>query len=307
MYNRRENEMSSNKTKKKKNRKLYDAIRIIVLLIAFSILLYPTVSNYLYQKNQSKVISMYDENAIKLSNKENELMLAKAREFNSEMLSNIGLLDPFGPEKKEINERYESLLNVNGSGMMGYIRIPAIKVELPIYHETSESVLQVGVGHFEGTSLPVGGESTHSVLTGHRGLPSKLLFTDMDKLKIGDVFYIKILGETFAYEIDQILTVLPDETDALSIEYGKDYITLVTCTPYAVNTHRLLVRGHRVAYEEAVHTAEDVSVEAKLPFQVKMLIGACIFIVLFFIGSCIYEMTKKKKKIKENKREEDVK
>lgn len=180
--------------------------------------------------------------------------------------------------------------------MMGYIRIPAIEVELPIYHGTSESVLQVGVGHFEGTSLPVGGESTHAVLTGHRGLPSKLLFTDMDKLKKGDVFYIKILGETFAYEIDQILTVLPEDTKALSIDSGKDYVTLVTCTPYAVNTHRLLVRGHRIPYEEAIQTAADITVEAKLPFQVKVLIGASILLVVIFIVSCIYASVQKKKK-----------
>ena len=285
--------------KKKKNRKLQDAIRILVLLIAFSVLLYPTVSNYLYQKNQSRVISSYDEEAVKHSGEENERILAAARAYNQEMLSNIELLDPFGPGKKEVNEYYQSILNVNGSGMMGYIRIPIIKVELPIYHGTSESVLQVGVGHFEGTSLPVGGESTHSVLTGHRGLPSKLLFTDMDKLKEGDVFYIKILGETFAYEIDQILTVLPEETDALTIEAGKDYVTLVTCTPYAVNTHRLLVRGHRIPYEEAVQVTADVTVEAELPFQVKVLIGASVLLVIIFAVSCIYAAGKKRKKAAE--------
>ncbi len=288
-----------NGKKKKKNRRFYDAIRILVLLVAFSVLLYPTVSNYLYQKNQSRVISVYDEEAVKRSGEENERMLAEAKAYNQELLSNVELLDPFGPGKKEINEYYQSILNVNGSGMMGYIRIPKIKVELPIYHGTSESVLQVGVGHFEGTSLPVGGESTHSVLTGHRGLPSKLLFTDMDKLQAGDVFYIKILGETFAYEIDQILTVLPEETDALNIELGKDYVTLVTCTPYAVNTHRLLVRGHRVPYEEAVQTTADVTVEAELPFQVKMLIGASILLVGIFAASCIWAAAKKCKKKKE--------
>lgn len=288
-----------NGKKKKKNRRFYDAIRILVLLVAFSVLLYPTVSNYLYQKNQSRVISVYDEEAVKRSGEENERMLAEAKAYNQELLSNVELLDPFGPGKKEINEYYQSILNVNGSGMMGYIRIPKIKVELPIYHGTSESVLQVGVGHFEGTSLPVGGENTHSVLTGHRGLPSKLLFTDMDKLQAGDVFYIKILGETFAYEIDQILTVLPEETDALNVELGKDYVTLVTCTPYAVNTHRLLVRGHRVPYEEAVQTTADVTVEAELPFQVKMLIGASILLVGIFAASCIWAAAKKCKKKKE--------
>ena len=179
--------------------------------------------------------------------------------------------------------------------MMGYIRIPKIDVELPIYHGTEERVLQSGVGHFEGTSLPVGGESTHSVLTGHRGLPSKILFTDLDKLVEGDVFYIKILGETFAYQVDQILTVLPEDTKALSIEPGKDYVTLVTCTPYAVNTHRLLVRGVRIPYEEAVKQAADERITPELPFQVKMLILAVVILILIFIIYLIWKKVRKRK------------
>lgn len=156
---------------------------MIGLIIAFSVLLYPTVSNYLYEKNGSKVISAYDENAVRLSESDKREMLEAARQYNEELLGNIELLDPFSSIKKEVDERYQSLLNVNGSGMIGYIRIPKINAELPIYHGTEEKVLQSGVGHFEGTSLPIGGESTHAVLTGHRGLPSKLLFTDLDNLE----------------------------------------------------------------------------------------------------------------------------
>ena len=221
-----------------------------MLLVAFSVLLYPTFSSYLNEKNGSKVVSYYDEESVKLSKAEKEQMLEDARAYNKEMLGNIDLIDPFSQEDVEIDARYEGLLNVDGSGMMGYIRIPKINVELPIYHGTSETVLQAGVGHFWGTSLPVGGESTHTVLTGHRGLPTKTLFTNMDKLEVGDIFYIKVLDETLAYQIDQILTVLPQETDSLSIEPGKDYATLVTCTPYGVNSHRLLVKAKRVEYED---------------------------------------------------------
>lgn len=170
-YNSRENEIKMRRKKtEKKQFYIGDIFRVIGLIIAFSVLLYPTVSNYLYEKNGSKVISAYDENAVRLSESDKREMLEAARQYNEELLGNIELLDPFSSIKKEVDERYQSLLNVNGSGMIGYIRIPKINAELPIYHGTEEKVLQSGVGHFEGTSLPIGGESTHAVLTGHRGL-----------------------------------------------------------------------------------------------------------------------------------------
>lgn len=284
------------KRQQKNNRIIFDIIRIVVLLIAFSVLLYPAVSNYLYEKNSGKVISVYDEKAVQMNREEREQMIAEARAYNEEMLGNVELLDPFSTGKREVNERYERILDMNGSGMMGHVRIPSIHVDLPIYHGTSEEVLQVGVGHFEGTSFPVGGESTHTVLTGHRGLPSKKLFTDMDELKEGDVFYIKVAGETLAYEIDQILTVLPEDTEALSIVPGKDYATLVTCTPYAVNTHRLLVRGHRIPYEEAVEKEPDKVERRKIPFEIKVLIAAILMILAVFIGVRVYEGKQKKKR-----------
>ena len=287
------------KNVQKKKFYIGDIFRIIVLLIAFSVLLYPTVSNYLYEKNGARVISSYDENAVRLSQSEKQAMLEAARQYNRELLGNIELLDPFSPLKKEVDARYQSLLNTNEAGMMGYIRIPKIDVELPIYHGTEERILQSGVGHFEGTSLPVGGESSHTVLTGHRGLPSKLLFTDLDQMKEGDIFYLKILGETFAYKIDQILTVLPENTKALTIEPGKDYATLVTCTPYAVNTHRLSVRGSRIPYEEAVRQVPDEKITPTLPFQVKVLLAAIGVLVLIFI---VYQLWKKTRKRKEMRR-----
>ena len=284
------------KSKEKKKFTIKDIIRLIVLLVAFSVLLYPTFSSYLNEKNSSKVVSNYDAESVKLSNAEKEQMLADARAYNQEMLGNIDLIDPFSQTNTEIDERYQSLLNVDGSGMMGYIRIPKIKVELPIYHGTSETVLQAGVGHFWGTSLPVGGESTHTVLTGHRGLPTKTLFTNMDKLEVGDIFYIKVLGETLAYQIDQILTVLPEETDALSIEPGQDYATLVTCTPYAINTHRLLVRGKRIPYEEAIKEVPDQNIKPELSFTAKVLIITIAVILIGLIAMIIYSKRNSKKK-----------
>ena len=283
---------------KKRKMTIKDIIRLLVLIVAFAVLLYPTVSSYVNEKNGSKVVSNYDAESVRLSNAEKEKMLEEARAYNKEMLSNIDLIDPFSQGEKSLDARYESLLNIDGSGMMGYIRIPKIKVEIPIYHGTSESVLQAGVGHFWGTSLPVGGESTHTVLTGHRGLPTKTLFTNMDKLVKGDVFYIKVLDETLAYKVDQILTVLPEETEALSIVPGQDYATLVTCTPYAINTHRLLVRGHRIPYEEAVKIEKNTSTGIELSFTTKVLIVTLGIIFIGLIIAMLYSLYDKRRRKK---------
>lgn len=283
---------------KKRKMTIKDIIRLLVLFVAFAVLLYPTVSSYVNEKNGSKVVSNYDAESVRLSNAEKEKMLEDARAYNKEMLSNIDLIDPFSQGETIVDERYESLLNIDGSGMMGYIRIPKIKVEIPIYHGTSESVLQAGVGHFWGTSLPVGGESTHTVLTGHRGLPTKTLFTNMDKLVKGDVFYIKVLDETLAYKVDQILTVLPEETEALSIVPGQDYATLVTCTPYAINTHRLLVRGHRIPYEEAVKIEKNTSTGIELSFTTKVLIVTLGIIFIGLVIAMLYSLYDKRRRKK---------
>ena len=281
--------------RKKRKRLLFDIIRILVLLIAFSVLLYPTISNYLYEKNSSRAVDNYDDTSEKLDEARRQAILQEAREYNARLVGGTGIAGDTFHTKEETTSEYDQLLRMDVSGMMGYIIIPKIEVELPIYHTTSEAVLQSGIGHFPSSSLPVGGESTHSVLTGHRGLPSKILFTDLDKLVEGDVFYIKILGETFAYQVDQILTVLPEDTKALSIEPGKDYVTLVTCTPYAVNTHRLLVRGVRIPYEEAVKQAADERITPELPFQVKMLILAVVILILIFIIYLSWKKVRKRK------------
>lgn len=265
-------------------RRIFDVIRILILLVALSVLLYPTVSNYLYEKNSSRAVSLYDDKAKALSEAEQQEMLQKAAAYNQKLAeSSMAITDPFSGTE-DLSEEYRTLLNVEDNGMMGYIRIPKIDVELPIYHGTSEPVLQVGAGHISTTSLPVGGASTHAVLTGHRGLPSKRLFTDLDQIVEGDIFYLKVLNETLAYKVDQILTVLPHETEALQIAEGEDYVTLVTCTPYGVNTHRLLIRGHRIPYVEAVAAVPDeIDHGLKIPFEVLVLLIALLILVIIFI------------------------
>ncbi len=258
--------------------RVFDVIRIIALLFFLGVLLYPSVSNYLFQMNSSKVIESYEESIYGIDDNTKKKMLLEARQYNTSLISSEVLYDPFSSDGKQ-DRYYNSLLSLSHDGMIGYIRIPKIDVELPIYHGTSEGVLQKGIGHLEGTSLPIGGSSTHAVLTGHRGLPSAKLFTELDMIEEGDVFYIKVLGNTLAYEVDQILTVLPHEMSALNIERGKDYVTLVTCTPYAVNTHRMLVRGHRIPYEEANHIQKDEHVGNQIPLEYIVL---CLGVIILF-------------------------
>lgn len=290
--------MSRTKKTGKKRNVVSDIVRVLILLVALSVLLYPTVSNYLYEKNSSRVVNNYDETMVKMEETERQKLLEEAREYNAGLVGSGGVSGDTFHTQVETTPEYDELLNMDSSGMMGYITIPKIEVELPIYHGTSEAVLQAGVGHFPASSLPVGGESSHAVLTGHRGLPSKLLFTDLDEMEVRDIFYIKVLGETFAYQVDQILTVLPSETDALQIEEGKDYVTLVTCTPYAVNTHRLLVRGHRIPYEEAVQQVPD-EVSRQIPLAIRALAGAVIFLLVVFI---IYQIRKRLRAAKARKK-----
>lgn len=215
---------------------------VLILLAGLSLLLYPTASNYWNSFHATVAVSSYRETADSLSRKRSEAILAAAERYNAELSEN-------GQDYRLSSEeraQYESALNIDGTGMMGYLEIPAIDLELPVYHGTEESVLQSAVGHLEWTSLPVGGESTHCVLSGHRGLPSAKLFTDLDRLTAGDTFTVTVLNRTVTYEVDTIQTVLPEEVDTLRIQEGKDLCTLVTCTPYGINTHRLLVQGHRV-------------------------------------------------------------
>lgn len=218
----------------------------LVLMAGLAIMLYPAASDYYNSFHQSRAISRYAEEVANIDTETYERLWREASEYNQEL---VGRDNPFVLSDAE-REKYNNILNYSGNGIMGYISIPKINCELPIYHTTEESVLQIAIGHIEGSSVPVGGESTHCVLSGHRGLPSAKLFSNLDLLGAGDTFVIRVLDETLTYEVDQIRTVLPSELQDLYIERGRDYCTLVTCTPYGVNTHRLLVRGHRVANAE---------------------------------------------------------
>ena len=226
----------------KKKGNFLNILLVLVFLVGLSLLLYPSVSDYWNSFHQTRAIATYSEEVANLENEQYDELWAAAQQYNRS-LTERGNAYVLSEEQKEA---YEKLLDVSGLGVMGYIEIPEIDVSLPVYHGTEESVLQIAVGHLDWSSLPVGGESTHCVLSGHRGLPSAKLFTNLDKLTEGDIFLLRVLDEVLTYEVDQILIVEPQETGALRIEEGKDYCTLVTCTPYSVNTHRLLVRGHRI-------------------------------------------------------------
>lgn len=265
-------------------KRIFDGIRIVVLLFFIGVLLYPTISDYLSRIHSSQVIQSYEKSVIGLDQETKDTMLKDAQTYNSSLIGKEELYDPFMSIEK-VDKYYMSLLNSNGDGVMGYIQIPRIDVKLPIYHTTSEKVLQKGVGHLQGTSLPIGGKSTHAALSGHRGLPSSNLFTDLDLLEIGDIFYMEVLGNTSAYKIDQIKIVLPTETNDLEIVDGKDYVTLITCTPYSVNTHRLLVRGIRIDYQKAIEEqANEVDNGIHVPFEIQiLLIGFTVLMLIFLL------------------------
>ena len=231
---------------------------VFILLLGIGILLYPTVSDYWNSFHQSRAIASYIEQIEAIDPVDYEREWTRAREYNAQLTQKA---NRFVLSEEEYAE-YESLLNLTGSGIMGYIEIPKINCSLPIYHGTDEAVLQIAVGHIEGTSLPTGGAGVHTVLSGHRGLPSAKLFTDLDQMEPGDLFVIRVMNEIMTYEIDQVLIVLPEEMDALAIDPEQDYCTLVTCTPYGINSHRLLVRGKRtdnVEMEQIIKVVSDAT------------------------------------------------
>ena len=245
-------------------------------------MLYPTISDYINQHNQTRVVNSYAQQVDGLSDADYTAYFDAADVFNQKIAA-----DPDALYHADRFSTYSTTLDVTGTGIMGYITIPRIGVELPIYHGTSDAVLQVAAGHLEGTSLPVGGESTHAVISAHRGLPSAKLFTNLDQLEVGDTFTITVLDRVLTYEVDKISIVLPTETDELKIAEGKDYVTLMTCTPYGINTHRLLVRGRRVEtpdqYKHLRVTAEALKIEPiivapimALPMLLILLIGMLI-------------------------------
>ena len=261
--------------KKRKIKHLSTIILLIVFFVGLSVMLYPTVSDFINSHHQQTAILDYDKKLSSMEVSEKDVMLEKAVEYNTQLAK---LADPLN--LTEPIKGYKNVLDVTGTGIMGYISIPKIKTELPIYHGTSDEVLNVAVGHVQGSSLPVGGESTHSIISAHRGLPSAKLFSDLDMLEIGDTFTITVLDTVMKYSIDKITVVYPDNLSNLKIEEGKDYVTLVTCTPYGINTQRLLVRGTRVEMDEE----DSIRVEADAlriePMLVAPMIGVPMLIIL---------------------------
>ena len=265
-------------------------IRTVIILIGLGILVYPSLSEYLQQKNASRAVAKYDDTVRRTEHEQLDLLLEQAQDYNSMLASAYGARATADvPSDNCVSlDSYSDLLNIDGDGMIGYITIPSLSTTDRIFHNTDEAVLQSGIGHLKTTSLPVGGESTHVVLIGHRGLPTAELFTDLDKLSVGDQFYIRVLDRTLCYTIDRIETVLPDEMDDISIESGEDYTTLVTCTPYGVNSHRLLVRGVRTPFDDSmeipIYENDLGSWWTRLPAQYRhMLIGAGVIIVFLIV------------------------
>lgn len=259
--------------------KVSTIILIVILLIGLSLLLYPTVADWWNSFHASRAIASYSDAVSAMESEDAEKLLAEARAYNEALAIQSG--NRFEPDEEQ-HEKYMHTLDVTGTGIMGYIQIPAANVSLPIYHTVEDTVLQIAAGHIEGTSLPVGGPGTHAVISGHRGLPSARLFTDIDKLVEGDVFMIRVLNNTFTYQVDQIRIVLPEEVSDLEIVPGEDYCTLVTCTPYGINSHRLLVRGTRIdnlpEELELLVEADAIQIE---PIYVAPLVAAPILLLLF--------------------------
>ncbi len=247
-----------------------------MFIAGLCIFLYPSVSNYINSKHQSKAIDSYNEALAKLSKADYTAFWDAAREFNKKLANAGGNLDLSDEEMQE----YNTLLDPTGTGVMGHLEITNIGVDLPIYHGVDEAVLSIGIGHIPGSSLPTGGESTHTVLSGHRGLPSSKLLSDLDQMVVGDTFLLHIMDETIAYQVDQINIVLPDETQLLGIYNDEDYCTLVTCTPYGVNSHRLLVRGKRVEYNAESRLIVAADGIRYSPLIVAPFIGVPILLIL---------------------------
>ena len=282
-----------------KNKTLPMVLGILAFLLALLITLYPVISNYINERYASEIHTAYEEiiqqagNSALLEAKKQAIAYNEAITPGTagEAYSQVALTDA--------SRDYESQLNIAGDGTMGYVEIPKISVNLPIYHGTGNDSLERGVGHLLGSSLPVGGTSTHAILTGHSGMATQKMFTDLEQLSVGDVFYLHILDETLAYQVDRIKTVLPYDTSLLGITSGRDYCTLVTCTPYGINTHRLLVRGTRIAYEEAEVIVEETAQE-KQPqsrWEEKYLLGlllGVLAVLILFLAAVIFIWIRKK-------------
>lgn len=287
-------------------RKISGILFGLMFLLGFAILIYPTVSNQWNTYRQNQLISSYEELIGKMAEEDFTKEWEKANAFNDTIIHNNIFGDVFGENEDDIkNTEYWQILNVGNDGVMGYVSIPKINVKLSIYHGTADDVLQTGIGHLNGTKLPIGGESTHSVLAAHRGLPSARLFTDIDQLERGDMFYVHVLDETLAYQVDQILDMVDkDDSEtlqkALQIEEGQDYVTLFTCTPYGVNSHRLLVRGTRVPYngEEEIEStaAESMLKSIQNYYMIYLILGLSVTLLVILLMKFLIKPGKKKHK-----------
>ena len=271
----------------KKKSRWGTVVLVLILLVGLSLLLYPTFSDYWNSFHQTQAIASYSKEVSQLDDDTFEELKEEAIAYNNSLIGKSNRLNLSKADEKE----YESLLDVTGTGIMGYIEISKIRCSLPIYHGTDDAVLQIAIGHIPGSSLPVGGESTHCVLSGHRGLPSAKLFSKLDQLEVGDTFVLRVLDDVLTYEVDQILIVEPQEINSLQIEEGKDLCTLVTCTPYGVNTHRLLVRGHRIEnLEDSMYariTADATQIDS-------MIVAPVLFIPLLLVLIIVLLIPRKK-------------
>lgn len=274
-------------------------IPILIVLFGFALLLYPFISNYMFEKSAGSTIESYKKQSKTYDQKQKEKALKEAKEYNQDLTrSAVQLTDPFKAKKSDGETMvYNNILNLDQSGVMGYLEIPCISVNLPIYHGTDAEILERGVGHLAASSLPIGGKSTHSILTGHTGLSSAKLFTDLTEMKKEDLFFIHVLDRTLAYKVDQISVVRPEDTRKLQIIKGKDYVTLVTCTPYGVNDHRLLVRGVRTKYVKKQRSSirpRNQDSQWMRTYKKAIAIGLMIVTALILLGKVFQKLHRKK-------------
>ena len=286
-------------------------IPILIVLCGFALLSYPFISNYLFERSAGSTIESYKKQSKTYDQKQKEKALKKAKEYNQDLTrSAVQLTDPFKAKKSDGETMvYNNILNLDQSGVMGYLEIPCISVNLPIYHGTDAEILERGVGHLAASSLPIGGKSTHSVLTGHTGLSSAKLFTDLTEMKKGDLFFINVLGQTLAYKVDQISVVRPEDTRKLQIVDREDYVTLITCTPYGVNDHRLLVRGVRTKYvknQKNKIRPRNKDSQWMGTYKRAIAIGLAIVMALVLSGK-VYQKLRRKKAEKIRQKEGETK
>lgn len=297
------------KGKKKRHPWIRNILFLLVFLTGAGILFYPTISDLWNSYRNQQLISEYSEVVETLEPEDFSALWEEARAYNAAHRVN-SIVDAFDEKEEETEDAqssvYEQVLNPTGNSIMGYIEIPKIHVRMAVYHGVGTEALENGCGHIEGTSLPIGGVGNHAVLSAHRGLPSAKLFTDLDQIVIGDIFYITVLDEKLAYKVDQILTVEPEETDALAIENDRDLVTLVTCTPYGVNSHRLLVRGERTEYKEETDTAKPGIIlrnplEGTDRAQKLLITGLLVFILFLILLGIVLKISDHRKRKKKRK------